>query len=278
MDIQIIAMLLLAGAAAGFTAGLLGVGGGLIVVPLSLWALKLQGFQGTDAQQIAIGTSFGVMVFTTLMSMLAQHKRRAIDWTVVRAMLLGTAIGTLFGALVAGAIPSRYLQIFFVIFAYTVAVRSFSNAKSNTAKPNSTKPNTARTLPPPSGLAAVSSGIGLISSLLGIGGGVLNVPFLSFCSVPMKNAVGISAAMTFFIAVFGAAGYVYSGWYTTHLPPYSLGYCNVPMIAGFAVTSMIFAPFGVKISHQLSEAMLKRCFALLAVTVATQMLWEVLFG
>lgn len=270
MTIQVVLLLWLAGAAAGFTAGLLGVGGGLIVVPLSLWALSLQGFNATDAQHIAIGTSFGVMLFTTLMSMLAQQKRRAIDWAVVQAMLFGTAIGTLVGAAVAGFISSRNLQIFFVIFAYAVAVKSILRDQPEAAS------RSARQLPSRWGLTGVSSGVGLISSLLGIGGGVLNVPFLSFCSVPMKNAVGISSAMTFFIAVFGVVGYVYSGWSETHLPPYSLGYCNVPLIISFAVTSMIFAPLGVKISHQLSESTLKKCFALLSAIVGTQVLWEVI--
>lgn len=160
MTIYIISLLLLAGVAAGFTAGLLGVGGGLIVVPLSLWALNLQGFQGDDAQHIAIGTSFGVMLFTTLMGTLAQHKRRAIDWAVVRAMLFGTAIGTLLGSAVAGYIPSRFLQIFFVIFAYAVAVKSFSRPSKKTNSQNdNANLKSVRQLPSTWGLTGAGSGV-----------------------------------------------------------------------------------------------------------------------
>lgn len=264
MELHIILFLLIGGCAAGFIAGLLGVGGGLIVVPMTLWVLSLQGLSPENAQHIAIGTSFGVMVFTTFMGVVAQHRRKAIDWQTVKAMLIGTAVGTLSGATIAGYIPSKPLQIFFIVFCYAIAIKTFFYRQ----------PKAVRTLPSTLGLAGMGSGVGLISSLLGIGGGVLNVPFLLFCSVPIKNAVGVSAAITFFIGLFGFVGYAFSGWSADSLPPYSLGYCNLPMMASFAATAMIFAPLGVKVSHRLSESMLKKCFVTLVLTVATKMLWE----
>lgn len=276
MEPQIIILLLLAGCAAGFTAGLLGVGGGLIVVPMALWALEWQQLKIEHAQQVAIATSFGVMIFTTFMSMLAQHKRKAINWLVVRAMLFGSGVGVLSGAVVAGYLSSVGLQIFFVIFCYAIAIRTFFQRQLETANQQQAIKTKSSALPPTWGLSSASGGVGLVSSLLGIGGGVLNVPLLLFFKVPIKNAIGISTAMTFFIAVFGFIGYVYSGWQVSGLPPYSLGYCNLPMVACFALTTVIFAPLGVKVSHQLPDSMLKKCFAILVAIVATKMLWGLL--
>lgn len=262
MEAQIVIWLLITGCGAGFIAGLLGVGGGLIVVPITLWALGVQNIISDNAQHIAIGTSFGVMVFTTFMSMFSQHKRRAINWHIVKAMLTGIAIGTLFGSVIASHIPSQALQILFIVFCYLVAVRTFIPYRHQST----------RQLPPTWGLASVGSGVGVVSSLLGIGGGVMNVPFLLFCNVPAKNAVGISAAITFFIAIFGAIGYVYSGWSVNDLPPYSLGYINLPITATLTITAIFCSPLGVKVSHQLPEAWLKKAFGVLMLVVATRML------
>lgn len=263
MSTQIIFFLIVAGCFSGFIAGLLGVGGGIIVVPVTLWALELQGITHSNTQHIAIGTSFGVMLFTTCASMLAQHKNKVIIWPIVKAMVIGTSAGTVIGSAMANYIPSKHLQILFVVFCYAIAAKTFFHNQPPKAHAN---------LPKPKILTTSGFGIGFVSSLLGIGGGVLNVPFLLFFSVPMKNAVGISSAISFFISLFGFASYVYLGWSVNGLPPYSLGYTNLPITAAMAIATIVFAPLGVKASHKLPASILKKVFAILVLVVGTKIL------
>lgn len=263
MSTQIIFFLIIAGCFSGFIAGLLGVGGGIIVVPVTLWALELQGITHNNIQHIAIGTSFGVMLFTTFSSMLAQQKNKVVIWSVVKSMVIGTSIGTIIGSTMANYIPSKNLQILFVVFCYAIATKTFFHNKVTKGYSE---------LPKNKLLTASGFSIGLVSSLLGIGGGVLNVPFLLFFSVPMKNAVGISSTISFFISIFGFISYVYLGWSVNGLPPYSLGYTNLPITATMAIATIVFAPLGVKASHKLPASILKKIFAVLVLVVGTKIL------
>lgn len=268
MEIHIILLLILTGSCAGFLAGLLGLGGGIIVIPITLWVLELQGLHADNTHHIAIGTSFGVMMFTTLTSVWAQHKRKAIIWSIVKLIVVGTAIGTLIGSTIASYISGKNLQILFVLFCYIIAARTFLQKQPQAA---TTIPTT---LPKPAVLSGAGFGMGVISSLLGIGGGVMNVPFLLFYNVPMKNAVGISSAISFCVSIFGFVSYVYFGLSDNNLPPYSLGYCNVPIMACLAVATIIFAPLGVKMAHKLPAPILKKIFATLVLVVGTKILWS----
>lgn len=195
---------------------------------------------------------------------MTQQKRKAINWTVTKFMVGGSILGALLGSMVAAYIPGKELQILFVVFCYAVAGKTFINKE---VKQQSDIPK-KRVLGGYGGL------VGFVSSILGIGGGVLNVPFLLYHNLPMKNAVGISSAISFFIGAFGFVGYTYSGWGVANLPPYSFGYCNIPITICLAITSMIFAPIGVKVAHKLSANVLQKIFAVLMIIVATQILWK----
>ncbi|KLT72474.1 membrane protein [Neisseria arctica] len=263
--IEIILAMLAVGAFAGFIAGLLGIGGGMIIVPVVLWVLQLQGLQGlSHAQHIAVGTSFAVMVFTTFSSVLAQNRKGAVDWHIVRNMAPGMVAGVVLGAILAQFISNRALQIFFVVFTVVIALRTLANVK----------PKPSRHLPERMGLSGVGALFGLISSWVGIGGGSLSVPFMLYCNVPVHRAVGTSAGLAWPIAVAGALGYLISGWGVAGLPAGSLGFWYLPAVVVLSVATVLFAPLGVKVSHKLPSEKLKLAFGLLLLVIAAQMLWK----
>ncbi len=262
MDVQMILLLLVVGSFVGFLSGLLGIGGGIIVVPVVLWAGNFLGFGDTHIHHIAVGTSFGVMIFTSFVSMITQNKRKSVRWDIARFMITGSIVGVLLGSQVASNIPTRELQLFYIIFCYFMAV------KTVLPKPKNTKTQSI----PGIILGAISSLIGFVSSILGIGGGVLNVPLLLRANVEVKKAVGTSSAISFFIGFFGFLGYVRSGWYVTDLPQPSLGYVNIYLTVCLSLTAIIFAPLGVRMSHRLPPKILKNTFAVLLCIVATKIL------
>ena len=198
---EMVAAMLAIGAVAGVIAGMFGVGGGTILVPLVLWILQMQGAENFQyAQHIAIGTSFAVMVFTSFASARAQYKRQAVDMDVLRAMVPGVLCGVAAGALVAQYLPNKGLQVFFTLFIAILAVRALLGIK----------PTPERQLPGRRGLFGMGGLFGLLSSWIGIGGGSLTVPYLTFCNVPVHRAVGTSAALGWPIAVAGTLGYAWA--------------------------------------------------------------------
>ncbi|MCS4533113.1 sulfite exporter TauE/SafE family protein [Neisseria montereyensis] len=273
-DIQLILVMLAVGAFAGFIAGLLGIGGGMIVVPAVLWVLQFQGLdQMAHAQHLAVGTSFAVMVFTTFSSLMAQKRKGAVDWKVVIHMAPGMIIGALAGSSVAKYIPNKSLQIFFIAFAIFMAVKTLLDMRP---RPTS-KPESSRGLPGRVGLSVVGVLFGIISSLVGIAGGSLSVPFLLYCHVPIHKAVGTSAGLAWPIAVSGALGYLYSGWHIGGLPSGTLGFWYLPAVAILSASTIIFAPIGVKAAHKLPPAKLKLAFAMLLLVIAFRMLFKIIY-
>ncbi|MDO5059551.1 MAG: sulfite exporter TauE/SafE family protein [Neisseria sp.] len=265
-NIEMIAMMLAVGLGAGVVAGLFGVGGGMLLVPVVLWVLQVQGLENGYAQHIAIGTSFAVMVFTSFSSAWSQYKKQAVDWSVFRKMAPGVVIGVAFGALVSQFLPNKGLQAFFTVFCATIAVRSLMGIK----------PKPTRQLPEKGGLTVAGGIIGTLSSWVGIGGGSLTVPYLTFCNVPVHRAVGTSAALGWPIAVMGTIGYLWSGWGSSELPDNALGFVYLPAVAILAVATTIGAPIGVKLSHKLSGDNLKRGFGILLLLISLKMLMKVL--
>ena len=264
--IEIDLIMLLVGSFAGFMAGLLGIGGGMIIVPVVLWVLKMQGMADLEyAQHIAVGTSFAVMVFTMFSSMIAQHRRNMVDWKVVKQMAPAMVIGVFAGSYIAKYLSNHGLQIFFVVFAVLVAVKTLMDMK----------PKPSRSLPGPLGLNLVGAGFGVISSWVGIGGGSLSVPFMLYCNVPVRKAVAISAAQGWFIALAGAAGYLVSGWSAEGLPAGTLGFWYLPVAGILATATIIFAPLGVKVSHKLPPKKLQMAFGILLLAIAARMLWDI---
>ncbi|WP_027187716.1 sulfite exporter TauE/SafE family protein [Desulfovibrio cuneatus] len=251
------------GAIAGLLAGLLGVGGGLVIVPMITYAMALQGISTPYSHHIALGTSLASIMFTSVSSFMAHHRNKAVQWHIVRQVTMGILVGTFVGSKVATLMPIVWLKGFFIVFLYYVATQMVLNIK----------PSGSRTIPGIVGNSLAGSVIGFVSSLVGIGGGTLSVPYMTWCNVPMRTAIGTSAAIGFPIAIAGAAGYVFNGLGKEALPAYTLGFIYLPALAGITVASVCTAPFGAKLAHTLPIPKLKRYFALLLYVVATQMLY-----
>jgi uncharacterized membrane protein YfcA len=250
------------GVIAGLLAGLLGVGGGLVLVPLLNFIYSVQHMPPGLIQHMALGTSLATIVFTSVSSLRAHHKHGAVRWDVFKAITPGILIGTFVGTWVVARLPSAFLKGFFVVFLYYVAAQMLLNFK----------PKPARGLPGAAGMAGVGGGLGFVSSMVGIGGGTMSVPFMAWCNVPLHHAVGTSAAIGFPIAVAGTIGYITGGAGGVSLPPYSLGYVYLPALAGIVALSVLTAPLGVRLAHSLPVDRLKRIFAVVLMVVATRML------
>lgn len=239
------------GAVAGFFAGLLGVGGGAIMVPVLALMFAAQGIPAEHLMHLALGTSMAAIVFTSISSLRAHHRHDAVIWPIVKVITPGIVVGTFAGAQLASLLPTRPLAIIFVIFMSYVAFQMLANIK----------PKPARKLPGVVGMYAVGSGIGAISALVAIGGGSLSVPFMTWCNIKMHHAIGTSAAIGLPIAVAGTAGYLIGGLRATDLPAASVGYIYLPALAACVVTSMLTAPLGARAAHKLPVTTLKKIFA-----------------
>lgn len=253
----------LVGALAGVLAGLLGVGGGVVIVPALTFLFTWQGLPSEHLMQAALGTSLGSILFTSVSSFRSHHRRGAVRWDVVRGIAPGILAGTLGGTFLAARLSTAFLKAIFVCFLFWVAVQMLLDIK----------PRPARGVPGVLGLTSVGGFIGGISSLVGIGGGTLSVPFLAWCNVPLHQAVGTSAAIGFPIALAGAVGYAWNGWGSGF--PMSLGFLYLPALAGLVVASVLTAPLGARIAHHLPVRTLKRVFAVFLAVVASRMLWSV---
>ncbi|MBI5590417.1 MAG: sulfite exporter TauE/SafE family protein [Deltaproteobacteria bacterium] len=259
---SILAMYAVVGAAAGVLAGLLGIGGGVVIVPMLVFSFARQGIPDQAIMHLALGTSMASIMFTAVSSFWFHHRRDAVRWLVVRRLVAGIFLGTFLGSCVAASLSTRFLKGFFVIFLYYVAVQMLFGRK----------PKPGRQLPGVAGMFGVGNVIGGVSSLVGIGGGTLSVPFMVWCNIPLREAIGTSAAIGFPIAVAGAIGYFYNGLSATGLPGYSLGYVYLPALVGIVGASMLTAPLGVRLAHSLPVDKLTRLFAALLLAVATRML------
>ncbi|WP_024304437.1 sulfite exporter TauE/SafE family protein [Pseudogulbenkiania sp. MAI-1] len=266
LSISLLLVLLACGALAGFLAGLLGVGGGLVIVPVVVGVLTSARLGGEHVQHLAVGTSLAVMVFTSFSSVLAHHRKGAVDWRIVRAMAPAIVAGTFVGSLLAGAIPGHVLRWFFVVYAYLIGLQMFFGAK----------PAASREMPGLVGQWSAGGVIGVISSWVGIGGGSMSVPFMSWCNVPVHTAIATSAALGWPIAVSGAIGYLMSGWQAPGLPWGALGFVYLPAMLALMLMTVLCAPLGARAAHALPVAGLKRVFAVLMAVMASQMLYGLL--
>ena len=248
----------------GFFAGLLGIGGGLILVTLMVYLFTLQGFPADRLLHLALGTSITSIVFTSISSLRAHHKHGAVRWDILRTAVPGLVVGTLLGTVVADLLKSKYLAIFFVIFVYYSAVQMFANVK----------PKPTRQFPGKAGMNGVAVIVGIVSSLIGIGGGVMTIPLMSLCNVPMRQAIGTSAALGLPIAIAGALGFIATGLGKDHLPALSVGYVYLPALVGIVIGTFVTVPWGAKMAHSMPVTRLKKIFALILFILATRMLWS----
>jgi uncharacterized membrane protein YfcA len=254
------------GAFAGVLAGLLGVGGGIVIVPVLTFLFTSQGLPAHYIAHLALGTSLATIIFTSISSLRAHHARGAVDWQVVRRISAGIVAGTLAGSWVAAQLSTTALKVFFLIFIYYVATQMLLNIR----------PKPSRQLPGKGAMFGVGGIIGWVSSLVGIGGGSLSVPFMVWCNMSMHNSIGTSAAIGLPIALAGAAGYAANGLAAGALPPGSLGFVYLPALAGVSLASVFTAPIGARLAHSLPVAKLKKSFALLLIVMGTKLLTTLL--
>jgi uncharacterized protein len=258
--------LLVLGSFTGFAAGLLGIGGGMLLVPFLTFLFTAQGFSLQHVVHMAVATSLTTILFTSVSSVRAHHQRGAVIWPIVKLMAPTALVGTALGAQVAGLIKTGWLALFFALFVGYSGVQMLRAKKASSEGPTE--------LPSAARLTGVGGLIGVVSSLVGAGGGFITVPFLNGCRVGMHKAVATSAAMGFPIAAGGLIGYMLAGARVQGLPPLSLGYVYLPALAGCAAASVLFAPLGAKAAHSMDIAMLKKLFGGLLLCLATYMLWK----
>jgi uncharacterized membrane protein YfcA len=252
------------GVLAGVLAGLLGIGGGAITVPLLLWAFAVQGISDAVATHMALASSLGAMIVTSASSAWAHNRRGAVLWPVLLFLGLGVVVGSVVGVLTAVELSGASLQIAFGFFLAYVALQMMVGFA----------PSAARKLPGKTGLLGAGGVIGCVSMYFGIGGGSLTVPFLSYCGVVPARAVGTSAALGLPIALWGTALYIASGWNVQGLPDHALGFVHLPAVLGIVATSAFCAPLGAALAHRLKASQLRSVFGIVLLGIAAELLWS----
>jgi len=257
-----IILYLVTGVFSGIASGLLGVGGGLIIVPVLFFVFLSQGAAVEHVMHMALATSLATIIITSISSTRAHHKKKAVLWPVAALLAPGICIGAWFGGVIAAQLGTEILKPIFGIFELVIATYLLINKKSAAHVTNIGK------------IKSTLGGlfIGTVSAIVGIGGGSLTVPFLLWHSITMRNAIATSAACGFPIAIFGSASYIYSGYQITNLPAYTFGYVHMVAFALIISTSFLFAPVGAKLAHRLPENLLRKGFALFLLLIGLKML------
>ena len=256
------ALYLMLGAAAGILAGLLGVGGGLIIVPVLAAIFISQSMPAESIMHLALGTSLATIVITSLSSAYSHHKKRAVDWPAVMRLTPGILIGAWLGGVLAGHLDSRTLKPIFACFELIVAAYMLWGKP---ASPQATQASFVN-------FSLSGSIIGGVSSLVGIGGGTLSVPWLLWHGGKIHQAIATSAALGFPIALAGSISYLVSGWGQSQLPEHALGYIYLPALFSIIFSSALFAPLGAHWAHQLDTGKLRKLFACALIILATGLL------
>ena len=261
MDPGVLLGYVVLGCVVGFLAGLLGIGGGMTLVPILSALFAAQALAPEHTVHLALGTAMASIIFTSSASVRAHHKRGAVDWTVARRLAPGMVLGAALATLASGFISQRALALAFAAIVYAGAVQMLFGGR----------PSVARALPATPAMLAVGIAIGVICGLVSAGGAFLTVPFMLLCGVPVLAAIGTAAAIGIPVAVVGTVGFVASGWRVGGLPEATLGFVFLPALAALVVGSVLMAPVGARLAHRLPVATLKRIFALLLLALATRM-------
>ncbi len=267
--LEMAVVLLLAGVGAGLIAGLLGVGGGIILVPVLYYLFTAMGIDEAVRMHVAVGTSLTTIIATSIASIRAHHKRGAVDLALLRSWGPGILIGTLIGGLIASAVKGAALTGIFATLATLIGLYMALGQRTMVISNH---------LPGPLGAYSLGALIGGISTMMGIGGGSLSVPILSLFGYPIHRAIGTAAAIGFIIGVPGTLYFMFSGWNVSGLPPYSLGYVNLLGTALIVPASMLLAPLGARLSHRLNTRKLKTIFGIFLMIMAGQMLVKIFRG
>lgn len=268
---------LIIGALAGFAAGLFGVGGGTIIVPLLFIVFTQMGYSPDNIMHLALGTSLATIIVTSISSLMAHNKKGAVMWPVFKNLVPGLAIGCFFGAGIAGQISGLYLQIIVGVFLLWVAYNMFFGGKKqvNSHVNNASNAESANLeLPSKPKQLAAGGVIGIASAIFGIGGGSLTVPYLTRYGVVMQKAVGTSAACGLPIAIAGALGFMFFGMQQQVDVPNTIGFVHIYAFLGISIMSFFTAKIGAKVAHILSPELLKKCFAVLLTIVGCYFLYK----
>ena len=266
---------LIIGALAGFAAGLFGVGGGTIIVPLLFIVFTQMGYSADSIMHLALGTSLATIIVTSISSLMAHNKNGAVMWPVFKNLAPGMALGCFFGAGIAGWLSGVHLQIIVGLFLLWVAFKMFKGGKKQATANTSTHINDAHvSLPSTPKQLAAGAGIGIASAIFGIGGGSITVPYLTRYGVVMQKAVGTSAACGLPIAIAGALGFMIFGSQQDVDVPNTIGFVHIYAFLGIGSMSFFTAKLGAKVAHMLSPELLKKCFAVLLFVVACFFLYK----
>lgn len=254
----------LLGCLTGFLAGLLGIGGGLIIVPALVYLLPSLGFSIEIVMPVAIATSLASIIFTSCIASLAHHKNGNIPWPIARQLTLMIALGAMFGAYITDSISTQLLKTIFSSAVIVLAAYMLLSVKIANSKP----------FPGQLHLRVIGLSTGILSSIMGIAGGAILVPTLSYYSMSVRKAIGTATVCGFVVACFGTLGFILTGLDQPALPKWSLGYIYLPALLGIVLTSSLFAPFGVKFAAKLPVNTLKKAFAVFLILVAIKMIWS----
>lgn len=258
---------LLTGTFVGFFAGLLGIGGGLIIVPVLITVFTAQDFPTDRIIHLALGTTMATIIFTSASSLRTHHRHGAVNWQIVKNITPGIFLGTFGGATLAGSMTGHLLSIIFVIFIFYAATQMLLQFR----------PSPMFQLPGKIGMLLAGGVIGALSSLVAIGGGLLSVPFLTLCKIKLQHAIGTAAAIGFPIALAGTAGYIANGYLQPEiLPTHSLGYVYLPALIWLVSASILTAPLGARLTHSTQTAILRTIFVILLYGLGIRMLLSLL--
>ncbi len=264
MDWTLVPAFLVLGGLVGFLAGLLGVGGGMTMVPLLTMFFTHERFPLEYVVHMAVATSTATIMFTAVSSVRAHQSHGAVVWPIVWGMTPGIVIGSLVGPQFANALSTPVLAAVFGCFTWASAMQMLRDRK----------PAPSRVLPGPLGLSAVGSGIGFFSALVGAGGAFLSVPYMTWCNVTTHKAVGTSAALGLPIALGGTIGYIAAGLRQSDLPPLTLGYIYLPALFAIVAASVFLAPLGARTAHRWPVKKLRKAFAFLLFWLSAYMFWK----
>ncbi len=264
MTVSLTIALLALGSMTGFAAGLLGIGGGMLLVPFITLLLTLFHFPPHLVVHMAIATSLATILFTSLSSVRAHHRHGAVQWRIVALLAPGILLGSWVGPWIGKQMNSSMLAAFFGVFVLLSATQMLLNKK----------PSATRDLPPPPGMFAAGGAIGVLSGLVGAGGGFISVPFMTWCNVKIHQAVATSAALGFPIALAGTLSNIYFGMGVDELPSGSLGFIYLPALLVISLASVFTAPLGARTAHKLPVKSLRKIFALMLYALAGYMLWK----
>ncbi len=266
MSFEIILAFVSLGTFVGVMAGLLGIGGGGILVPILTTIFIFQGVSKESVVHLSLGTSMACIALTSLSSMRAHHANGAVNWPLAKVMSIGMVVGTFAATFLIPYLSSKTLAVFFSLFMAFVSFQMFRNTKlhAQVGEINKTE------------LRLVTLGIGAISALVSIGGGSLTVPYLTWRNVNIRNAIGTSAALGFFISIAGTLGYLINGILSVGITKYTWGYIYLPAVLLISIPSYFTAPLGAKLTQKLPVQTLKKIFGVLLILLSLKMLFSIL--